>query len=93
MSTTILVAISILTQATFADCNDALKKCDVVVEKQDKLILIMKDRLDEVQDENEKLTDAVIRLEALSKNSLQTNLTWGVAGVALGVIAMSLVNK
>lgn len=92
--TTTLVAIFLTSPTAAADCQaeqEALKKCDVVIEKQDKLILIMKDRLDVVQDENEALSKTVVKLAAENEGRLQSNFTYGVAGLALGILATLLV--
>lgn len=73
-----------------AACDAALGKADNLIDKQGELIMILQKRADDKQDENERLAKAVIELKNVSDRAFEKNLTYGLGGVMLGVIAILL---
>lgn len=64
-----------------------------MIKGQGDLILILQKRADEKQEENERFAKAVIELKKVSDQSFEKSLTYGIGGIAIGVIAALLVHR
>jgi hypothetical protein len=89
---TILSVLLIQSQA-MADCQEALKNADGVIVKQDELIQLQTDRITELRDENQRLTDAMVELKSLADEGSKEQWMFGLSGVALGIVAGILLTK
>lgn len=74
-------------------CDKALKAADDVILKQGTLINITSQQNNELRDENQKLSDALVELNQQSKDQARNLLLTAGGGLLLGILAGFLVSK
>lgn len=74
-------------------CKEALYEADAVIEKQGELVLLLGDQNTSLKDENQKLSDAIIKLHNEVDSNLTQNLLFGSGGLMLGIIVGIVLSK
>ncbi len=73
-----------------AACTEALDKADKIIANEDKLVLVLKGQLESEQEANKVLSKALVELQAIDNHALERELTFGLSGTMLGIIATLL---
>lgn len=76
-----------------SECDQALDAADTVINKQGELILLLSKQKATLVDENDKLSEALVEMKSINGNELQRNITYGLAGVIVGVALMAYIKK
>lgn len=79
-------------QLPISPCQEVISACDQVIEKQDKLLNLQLKRLNELQSDNDKLSEAIVSLSREQDRSTSP-LVWAGAGFAAGVITAILLGS
>ena len=85
LSTTLLSVL--LIAATPAKADNVVTAAAVVIKAQHALLDLRAKRINDLDDENEKLGKALVEMKELNDKNLNRQLTYGAIGVALGLIA------
>lgn len=80
-----------LTQVNCAKCDQALHDADDVINHQEKMLQLVGAQDKSLKDENEKLSEALVKFKNMTDKENGQELTWGAGGVLLGVIAGLLI--
>lgn len=74
-------------------CHEALTKADLVMKKQEELIQKLGTSNDSLKDENDRLSQALIKSSRELDHDAERKITIGAAGILLGILAGVLVSK
>ena len=75
------------------NCSEVIRTCDQAIEKRNELIQLQADRINQIQDENDRLSTAVLTLKTETDRASQTQWLYGAGGVLLGIIIGAMVIK
>lgn len=73
-----------------AACDAALSAAAGLIKNQDTLIEKLTHRADEKQTQNDQLTKALVEMNRETASQTQKNITYGISGVAIGIISILL---
>lgn len=74
-------------------CDKALKAADEVIEEQGNLLILVGAQNNELIDENQRLSDAVVELKDVVDDNEKNTLWIGALGIAVGITAGLLVPR
>jgi hypothetical protein len=74
-------------------CLEIISACDAAIEKRNELINLQATRINELKDDNDRLTNAVLTLRDENKNGMSREITYGAVGIVVGVLAYALIKK
>lgn len=75
------------------NCSEELNACDLVIKKQDELLLLQKRRLDELATDNEKLSATIVKMTQENESQSKDYRIYGAGGIALGIVLGILVSS
>jgi hypothetical protein len=70
-----------------------IKTCDEAIAKRNDLINLQANRIDQLKDQNQELSEAIVKLSRENENATDWSLTYGAIGLVLGVLAGALIHK
>lgn len=88
-----LVSQAVRAQEQSNPCQEIIKAADQAIKSREELIDLQVHRIDDLQDQNTKLSDAVVSLHEESLKSSNDNYLYGILGIVVGGAAVAFIKK
>lgn len=74
-------------------CEEVISACDLAIEKRNQLINLQANRIDQLRDQNQQLSNALVKLAKETEGQGTEKLLYAGGGLLIGIIAGFLVAK